>query len=57
VQALDLAPLGLAAAGRAPESVLLLRITVRLYPFPFLYSISLVGSWVSYQYFDTVNAV
>jgi hypothetical protein len=57
VQALDLAPLGLAAAGRAPESVLLLRITVRLYPFPFLYSISSVGSWVSYQYFDTVNAV
>jgi hypothetical protein len=40
VQALDLAPLGLAAAGCAPESVLLLRITVRLYPFPFLFSIS-----------------
>jgi hypothetical protein len=39
VQALDLAPLGLAAARRAPESVLLLRIAVRRYPFPFLFSI------------------
>jgi hypothetical protein len=39
VQALDLAPLRLAATRRAPESVLLLRFTVRRYPFPFLFSI------------------
>jgi hypothetical protein len=34
VQALNLAPLGLATARRAPESVLLLSVAVRCYPFP-----------------------
>jgi hypothetical protein len=38
VQALDLAPLGLATARGAPESVLLLSVAVRLYPFPSLIS-------------------
>jgi hypothetical protein len=33
VQALDLAPLRLATADSAPESVLLLRLAVRCYPF------------------------
>jgi hypothetical protein len=33
VQALDLAPLGLATADAASESVLLLSVAVRCYPF------------------------